>query len=96
MARFAMRCATVTDMTTMNISLPAELKTFVDDRVSQGSYGSSSEFIRQLIRAHRETLWLREKVLAAMESGPGPEADEQYFASLYELAEQTANQRAHS
>lgn len=31
-------------MSTMNISLPDTLKSFVDEQVSQGSYGTSSEY----------------------------------------------------
>ena len=37
-------------MTTMNISLPDTLKTFVDEQVSQRGYGTSSEYVRELIR----------------------------------------------
>jgi len=39
-----------TAMTTMNISLPESLKSFVDERVARGGYGTSSEYIRELIR----------------------------------------------
>ena len=34
----------------MNISLPETLKTFVDLQVSQRGYGTSSEYVRELIR----------------------------------------------
>lgn len=37
-------------MSTMNISLPESLKAFVDDQVSQRGYGTSSEYLRELIR----------------------------------------------
>lgn len=37
----------------MNVSLPDELKLFVDERVGSG-YGSTSEYIRDLIRRDRE------------------------------------------
>ena len=37
-------------MSTMNISLPDSLKSFVDDQVSQRGYGTSSEYVRELIR----------------------------------------------
>jgi len=36
-------------MSAMNISLPAELKDFVDNQVKRG-YGTSSEYVRELIR----------------------------------------------
>jgi antitoxin ParD1/3/4 len=37
-------------MSTMNISLPDSLKTFVDEQVSQRGYGTSSEYGRCPIR----------------------------------------------
>jgi antitoxin ParD1/3/4 len=37
-------------MSTMNISLPDALKAFVDAQVTQGGYGTSSEYVRELIR----------------------------------------------
>ena len=36
-------------MSTMNISLPDALNAFVDEQVSQRGYGSSSEYVRELI-----------------------------------------------
>lgn len=38
-------------METMNIAIPGTLKQFVQDRVSDGGYGSVSEYVRELIRA---------------------------------------------
>lgn len=38
--------------TTMNISLPESMKTFVDDRLE--NYGSASEYVRELIRADQK------------------------------------------
>lgn len=37
-------------MHTMNISLPDEMKEFVDSEVASGRYSSTSEYVRQLIR----------------------------------------------
>jgi len=37
-------------MATMNISLPENLKEFVDAQVQAGGYSTSSEYIRELIR----------------------------------------------
>jgi len=37
-------------MQTMNISLPDQLKEFVDDQVGSGRYSSVSEYVRELIR----------------------------------------------
>jgi len=43
----------------MNISLPDTLKSFVDEQVNQGSYGTSSEYVRELIRKDQDRLHLR-------------------------------------
>jgi len=37
-------------MQTMNISLPEQLKEFVDNQVGSGRYSSVSEYVRDLIR----------------------------------------------
>lgn len=37
-------------MQTMNISLPDQLKDFVDTQVGSGRYSSVSEYVRELIR----------------------------------------------
>ena len=38
-------------MQRINISLPDPLKQFVDGQIAQGRYSSSSEYVRELIRA---------------------------------------------
>ncbi len=62
MTKFA-KDVTVSSMTTMNVSLPDELKSFVDERVEHDGYGSTSEYVRELIRRDRERVHLRELVL---------------------------------
>jgi antitoxin ParD1/3/4 len=37
-------------MQTMNISLPDQLKEFVDEQVDSGRYSTVSEYVRELIR----------------------------------------------
>ena len=41
-------------MDNMEISIPENLKRFVDDQVAGGRYGSVSEYVRQLIQADQE------------------------------------------
>ena len=69
-------------MSTMNVSLPEELKTFVDERVGHGGFGSTSEYVRDLIRRDQDRERLRSLLLAGAASPPGPVADESYFDSL--------------
>ena len=66
----------------MNISLPDTLKSFVDEQVSQGCYGTSSEYVRELIRKDQDRLQLRSLLLAGAASAPAAPADATYFDGL--------------
>jgi len=69
-------------MSTMNISLPDALKSFVDEQVNQGGYGTSSEYVRELIRKDQDRLQLRGLLLAGAASAPAAPADPAYFDGL--------------
>jgi len=58
----------------MNISLPEALKTFVDEQVRARGDGSSSEYLRELIRKERNRQQLRQLLLAAASSPPAAPA----------------------
>ena len=66
----------------MNVSLPDELKDFVDDRVGQSGYGSTSEYVRDLIRRDRERQHLRHLIVEGLESEVAGPGDEAYFDDL--------------
>jgi antitoxin ParD1/3/4 len=70
------------DMSTMNVSLPDEMRNFVEEQVDEGRYGSSSEYVRALIRRDQDRQQLRKLLLAGAGSDPGPVADDTYFAAL--------------
>lgn len=69
-------------MSTMNISLPEALKSFVDEQVGRRGYSTSSEYIRELIRKDHDRQHLRGLLLAGAESAPIAPADGAYFESL--------------
>ena len=69
-------------MSTMNISLPDSLKDFVDEQVSRRGYGTSSEYVRELIRKDQDRLQLRSLLLAGAASAPTRPTDDTYFDSL--------------
>ena len=69
-------------MTTMNISLPDALKTYVDEQVSGRGYGTSSEYVRELIRKDQDRQRLRGLLLEGAASPARDPIDEAYFASL--------------
>ena len=66
-------------MSTMNISLPEALKSFVDEQVNSRGFGTSSEYVRELIRKDQERLQLRGLMLAGASSKPADAADGAYF-----------------
>ena len=66
----------------MNVSLPHELKAYVDDQVEAGGYGSTSEYVRDLIRRDKDRQQLRRALLDGAASAPGPIADLSYFETL--------------
>ena len=65
----------------MNISLPEDMKAFVDEQVRARGFMSSSEYIRDLIRQQREVAELRAKL-----DGSKPTSieafDEGFFSQL--------------
>lgn len=84
-------------MATLNVSLPKELKEFVDDRVSAGDSSSASAFIAALVRAERRRR-AEEKLLAlvkeADESGSaGPMTASDWERIRREIAEGIANRK---
>jgi len=69
-------------MSTMNVSLPDELRSYVDEQVNDGEYGSTSEYVRDLIRRDKNRQQLRRVLLDGAASSPGPAADATYFTSV--------------
>jgi len=77
-------------MSTMNISLPDSLKSFVDEQVVQRGYGTSSEYVRELIRKDADHLHLRGLLLQGAVSAPAAPADARYFTTLRERVQKRA------
>jgi antitoxin ParD1/3/4 len=69
-------------MAAMNVSLPASLKGFVDQRVENGGCGLSSEYVRELIsrdQVHRAEKKLAELLPEGMESDPAQAVDAAFW-----------------
>jgi antitoxin ParD1/3/4 len=81
-------------MTTMNISLPDSLKSFVDEQVSRGGYGTSSEYVRELIRKDQDRTRLRGLLLKGAASASGAPANGAYFDALRERVRKRVKARA--
>ena len=70
-------------MSTMNISLPDTLRSFVDTQVADGDYGSSSEYVRELLRKEKDRVRLRALLMDGIESELIDEPmDARYFDNL--------------
>lgn len=69
-------------MTTMNISLPDDMKDFVDQQVRARGFMSSSEYIRDLIRRQKDIEDFRALIQEGIDSPISEESTEDWFASL--------------
>lgn len=69
-------------MATMNVSLPDPLKDFVETQARERGFGTSSEFVRDLIRHEQARTTLQTLIVDGMTSGRGSEMDADYFARL--------------
>ena len=73
----------------MNISLPDNLKSFVDQQVRSCGYSSSSGYICELIRSDQDRQRLRGLLLEGATSPPAVTADANYFGQLRDRFRQT-------
>lgn len=69
-------------MAPMNTSPPLALTSFVDDQVGARGYGTSSEYIRELIQKDRDRQRLRGLLLEGAASHPEAAADADHFDRL--------------
>lgn len=72
-------------MATMNISLPDDLKAFVDAQVADHGYGSTSEYLRELIRQNRRAQaaeTLRKLIAEGLASGSAGEVTAETFEQM--------------
>ena len=70
-------------MATMNVSLPDQMKDWVEEKTRSGRYQTSSDLVRDLIRREqdRETAFaeMREFVQKGIDSGPAEPFDMEAF-----------------
>ena len=71
-------------MTTMNISLPGALKSFVDEQSASRDYDTSSEYVWELIRKNQDRQRPRGLLLGGAASAPASPADRGHFDRLRE------------
>jgi antitoxin ParD1/3/4 len=69
-------------MTTLNISLPESMRTFIEEQVHKGGYSTASEYIRHLIRQEQErtaSRRLEELLLEGLDSGDLIEVTDEWW-----------------
>jgi antitoxin ParD1/3/4 len=67
---------------TMSISLPDELRAFVDSEVAAHAYPSTSAYVQHLIRREASTVKLHEQLMVGERSGEPIVVDETYWSDL--------------
>lgn len=81
-------------MATMSISLPDDLKAYVDERVTSGGYATSSDYVRELIEREQSGVdHLRQLLLEGAASPPSGPADDAYFDRLRRRVSERAAKR---
>jgi len=69
-------------MAVVNISLPDQMKDYIDERLSEGQFSSTSEYFRDLVREdqkRRAQERLEELLLVGLESGEPIDVTEEYI-----------------
>ena len=72
----------------MSFARPESVREYIDNRVSAGNYGNTSEYIRDLVRRDQEEQTkkrLRDLIEEGLASGPGPrrtKADEKELLAI--------------
>ena len=80
-------------MSSMNISLPESLKSFVDEQVSQRGFGTSSEYVHELIRRDQERRQLQGLLIEGASSEATQAVTPAYFDNLRDKASKTSKPR---
>src|SRR6266511_713271 len=83
-------------MGTMNIALPESLKRFVRRRVEDGGYGSTSEYLRELIRMDQKQsarAKLEAELVRGLASGPATEMTKEDWATIRQSVQSRAKTR---
>ena len=74
---------------TMSFALPENMREYIDARVSDGSYGNTSEYLRELIRRDQReqaAQRLRDLIADGLASGEGREATDDVISEMRDRA----------
>ena len=77
----------------MNVSLPKELKKWVDQQVRAGDYGTASEYVRDMLRQARQRQMRRhldEMLIQSIDSGANIPMNQSDWTSIRRSARSAA------
>mgnify|MGYP003465701787 CR=1 FL=1 len=81
LAKFC-QSANHSSMGRINISLSGEIRSFLEEQVAARGFGTSSEYVRELIRKDRERQHMRGLLLEGAASAAAAAADGRFFKEL--------------
>jgi antitoxin ParD1/3/4 len=76
-------------MDTMDFSVPEQFRAFVQSRVDEGGFGSTNDYLAQLIEEDRKRTtreWLEAEIAKGIDSGPAEPMTSQDWADLRKRA----------
>lgn len=77
-------------MTTMNVSLPDQMKNWIESKIEAGHYHNVSEYVRDLIRKDQAEHEKIQAFRAAINYGRNSEIDERPFKDIIKAAKTKA------
>lgn len=77
-------------MTSMNVSLPDQMKNWVELRIENGEYHNASEYVRDLIRRDQQEHQRTEAFRAAIEAGRNSGIDDRPLNEIVKSAKTKA------
>ncbi len=72
-------------MSTMNVSLPENMKKWAESQVKSGNYSNTSDYIRDLIRRDVEYTEKRAALIKALEIGEASGISDKSVEDIYKL-----------
>jgi antitoxin ParD1/3/4 len=75
-------------MATMNISLPDQMKTWVETQAKTGRYGNASDYVRDLIRRDQEYQNKRDTLIRALTAGENSGVSERMPEDIWRAIKQ--------
>ena len=73
-------------MATMNVSIPDEMKTWVESRTGRGTYANASDYVRDLVRQDRKRQESIEEFRALVDEGFASVIETMTMDDIWDLA----------